>query len=217
MRPPGTYIVKLVVDDSTFCNAPDSVKKTVRLAVNVQARFDTPDKGCVPYTAHFNNTSLGGTDFVWDFGDGSPASTDVNPTHLYGSTGTYIVKLTAIDTTTCNRTDTYTFSITVFSIPTAGFSFSPNPAEQNKPANFNNFSTGAVSYIWDFGDGQTSVETNPTHQYNATGTYHACLVAFNAAGCTDTFCLDVPALCFLYLMCPMLLPPESLVLTAWLK
>jgi PKD repeat protein len=47
---PGTYIVKLVVDDSTFCNAPDSVNKTVRLAVNVQANFDTPDKGCVPYT-----------------------------------------------------------------------------------------------------------------------------------------------------------------------
>ena len=52
----------------------------------------------------------------------------------------------------------------------------------------------AVSYIWDFGDGQTSTQTNPTHQYNATGIYNACLIAINTAGCTDTFCLDVPAL-----------------------
>lgn len=189
----GTYIVKLLVDDSTFCNAPDSIKKTIRLAVNVQARFETPDKGCVPYTAKFNNTSLGGIDFLWDFGDGS-TSTDVNPTHLFVNTGTYNVRLTAIDTTTCNRTDTYTFAITVFSIPSAGFSFSPNPGEENKPTNFTNFSTGAISYVWDFGDGQKSTETNPSHQYNATGKYNACLVATNVAGCSDTFCLDVTAL-----------------------
>lgn len=190
---PGTYTVKLLVDDSTFCNAPDSVKKTIRLAVNVQARFDTPDKGCVPYTANFNNTSLGGIDFLWDFGDGA-TSTAVNPTHVYGNTGTYVIRLTATDTTTCNKSDTYTFSITVFGIPSAGFSFSPNPAQQNKPANFTNFSTGAISYTWDFGDGQTSNLTNPSHQYNATGTYNTCLIAMNAAGCPDTFCLDVPAL-----------------------
>lgn len=189
----GTYVVRLVVDDSTFCNAPDSVKKTIRLAVNVQARFDTPDKGCVPYTANFKNTSLGGIDFLWDFGDGT-TSTLVNPTHLYGNTGTYVVKLTATDTTTCNRSDTYSFSITVFSIPSAGFSFSPNPAVENKPTNFNNFSSGAVSYIWNFGDGQTSADVNPSHQFNATGIYHVCLAAMNAAGCPDTFCLDVPAL-----------------------
>ncbi len=191
---PGTYIVKLLVDDTTFCNAPDSVKKTVRLAVNVKANFDTPDKGCVPYSAQFNNTSLGGTDFLWDFGDGSPTSTDVSPTHLYTSTGTYIVRLTAVDTTTCNKTDTHAFTITVYSIPTAAFSFSPVPAQQNKPANFTNLSTGAITYLWDFGDGQTSTLTNPSYQYNATGTYNVCLVATNIAGCTDTFCLDVPAL-----------------------
>ncbi|MEO7769163.1 MAG: PKD domain-containing protein, partial [Ferruginibacter sp.] len=189
---PGTYIVKLIVDDSSFCNAPDSAKKTIRLAVNVKAQFDTPDKGCVPYSANFNNTSLGGIDFLWDFGDGT-TSTAVNPTHLFGNTGVYNVRLTAIDTTTCNRTDTYTFAITVFSIPTAGFSFSPVPAQENKPANFNNFSTGAISYLWNFGDGQTSTDTDPSHQYGATGTYNTCLIATNVAGCSDTFCLDVTA------------------------
>ena len=190
---PGTYIVRLLVDDTTFCNAPDSVVKTVRLAVNVQAGFDSPDKGCVPYNAQFTNTSLGGLSFLWNFGDGS-TSTDVNPSHIFGTTGTYNVRLIAIDTTTCNRTDTFTFPITVYSIPSAGFSFSPTPAEENKPTNFTNFSSGATNYRWDFGDGRKSDLPNPSHQYNATGTYNACLVAINAAGCLDTFCLDVPAL-----------------------
>ncbi|MEO6546875.1 MAG: PKD domain-containing protein [Ferruginibacter sp.] len=189
---PGTYIVRLIVDDTSFCNAPDSARKTIRLAVNVQARFEVPDKGCVPYNAVFNNTSLGGIDFLWDFGDGT-TSTAVNPTHLYTNTGLYNIKLTATDTTTCNRMDVYSSSITVYSIPSAGFSFSPIPAQENKPANFTNFSTGAVSYLWNFGDGQTSTETDPSHQYNASGTYNTCLIAYNAAGCPDTFCLDVPA------------------------
>jgi len=189
----GTYLVKLLVDDTTFCNAPDSVKKTVRLAVNVQARFETPNVGCAPYNAQFKNTSLGGLDFLWDFGDGT-TSTDVNPAHVYGNTGTYVITLTATDTTTCNRMDTYIFTINVIPKPTAGFSFSPNPGEENKPTNFNNFSAGAVSYEWDFGDNQTSTLANPIHQYNATGTFNACVVAINDAGCRDTFCLPVSAL-----------------------
>ncbi len=43
----------------------------------------------------FTNTSSGASDFVWDFGDGSAASTDVNPTHTFPMAGTYVVKLTA--------------------------------------------------------------------------------------------------------------------------
>jgi gliding motility-associated-like protein len=190
---PGTYIVRLLIDDSTFCNAPDSAVKTVRLAVNVRAEFTTPDKGCVPYLAQFTNTSQGGLEFEWDFGDGG-TSTDVNPTHLYTSIGNYVVRLTAIDTTTCNRRDTYSFTVSVLALPQAGFSFSPNPAEQNKPASFNNFSSGAITYVWDFGDGSTSTLANPTHQFAATGTYNVCLLATNVAGCTDTYCLDVPAI-----------------------
>ena len=190
---PGTYVVRLLVDDTTFCNAPDSVSKSVRLAVNVQARFNSPGKGCVPYNAKFTNTSLGGIDFLWDFGDGS-TSTDVNPSHIFGSAGTFNVRLITNDITTCNRTDTFTFPITVFSIPSTGFSFSPIPVEENKPTNFTNFSSGATSYLWDFGDGKTSEKANPTHQYHVTGTYKTCLVAINAAGCRDTFCLDVPAI-----------------------
>lgn len=188
----GSYIVTLIVDDTVFCNAPDTAVKTVRISPNVKANFSTPDKGCVPYTASFKNLSLGGTDFIWDFGDGS-FSTDFEPTHLYTQTGTYNVRLIAIDTSTCNKVDTSAFfSITVYPVPTANFTWSPNPPVENKITQFTNLSVGAVRYLWDFGDGESSTEVNPAHQYNATGTFKATLYAFNAADCPDTITQDVP-------------------------
>ena len=188
----GTYNVTLVVDDTVFCNSPDSITKQVRLAVTVQAKFESPAKGCKPYTALFKNTSLGGTDFKWNFGDGT-TSTDINPSHLYANAGTYTVKLIANDTSTCNKVDSTTYTIAVYEIPTANFSAAPNPAPENTPMQFRNLSIGATNYIWSFGDGQTSMETNPLYQFTSTGTFKVCLQAINAAGCIDTFCLDVSA------------------------
>ncbi|RYE21217.1 MAG: PKD domain-containing protein [Sphingobacteriales bacterium] len=187
----GTYRVKLYVIDTSFCNAPDSVEQVLRLNPLVKAQFTTPATGCAPYTAVFENTSLAGTDFIWEFGDGT-TSTDPTPTHLYSNPGTYQVRLIAIDTSTCNRVDTSAFfTITVVPKPTASFTWGPNPPIENTPVNFTNTSVGATSYQWNFGDGETSTVPNPVHQYNATGTYDAVLIAINNAGCSDTFSLPV--------------------------
>jgi gliding motility-associated-like protein len=188
----GSYIVTLIVDDTTFCNAPDTAIKTLRISPNVKAMFTTPDRGCVPYTASFTNTSQGGTDWVWDFGDGT-FSTDFEPTHTYTATGTYNVRLVAIDTSTCNQRDTSAyFAISVFPIPTANFTWTPNPPVENTITRFINQSIGANRYVWDFGDGTGSTEVNPSHLYNATGVYRATLYAFNVADCVDSITLDVP-------------------------
>jgi len=188
----GTYIITLIVDDTVFCNAPDTVIKTLRISPNVKAIFTTPDRGCVPYNAQFKNISQGGTDWIWEFGDGG-TSTAFEPTHLYGSTGTYNVRLIAIDTSTCNKRDTSAyFAITVFPIPTANFSWTPNPPLENTITRFTNLSSGATRYLWDFGDGGSSTLVNPTHLYNATGVYQATLYAFNIADCVDSITLDIP-------------------------
>jgi gliding motility-associated-like protein len=186
---PGTYKIHLVVDDTTFCNSPDSVEKILRISPNVKSLFKTPAIGCVQYNAQFENTSLGGMDFFWDFGDGTPLTHDNSPvvTHLYSIVSSYNVRLIAIDTTTCNKIDTSAyFTITVYSIPTADFSWTPNPPVANTLTRFTNLSLGANRYFWDFGDGENSTDVNPVHQYNATGTYTAVLHAFNSAGCEDT-------------------------------
>ncbi|MGG9971545.1 PKD domain-containing protein [Ferruginibacter sp. SUN002] len=205
----GTYEVTLTVIDTIFCNIPVSIKKTIRLANNVKAQFETPAKGCVPYTALFNNTSLGGTDFIWDFGDGSAQSTDISPTHTYNSKGTYTVRLIAIDLLTCNQRDTTYSTIEVFSIPTANFSFTPTTPKENVATQFVNSSIDATSYYWDFGDGDSSLLSDPQHQFNASDTFTVCLIAMNAAGCVDTFCKNVPALVLPLLDLPNAFTPNS--------
>ncbi len=80
---PGTYPVRLILLDTNFCNQGDWKPFNLGVVANVEARVSTPAMGCAPYDAWFNNTSLGGHDYLWDFGDGSPLSTEMSPTHLY--------------------------------------------------------------------------------------------------------------------------------------
>ncbi len=193
---PGTYNVKLILQDTGYCNAPDSLMIPVSVAENVDAQFTTAPTGCIPYDAVFNNTSLAGQTFFWDFGDGN-TSTATNPTHTYPTPGTYNVVLVAFNPNTCNLTDTARFTIQVFDAPTPDFSFSPVTPAPNTPTTFNNLSSpDAVSFKWDFGDGDTLLTTSRApvqHQYNATGTFNACLTAYNAIGCPRTICREVRA------------------------
>ena len=194
---PGTYTVKLILQDDVFCNSPDSLVTQIRVAALVKADFESPGTGCAPYNAVFNNTSAGGSQFTWDFGDGA-TSTDVSPTHLYAAPGTYTIKLTAVDSATCNIIDTKSFTITVYSNPVADFSAAPQPPTENAPISFtNNSSSDAVQFKWLFGDGDSLVTTSRAkvqHEYNATAVYNACLIAINRAGCPDTVCKQVSTL-----------------------
>lgn len=195
---PGTYNVRLVLTDLTYCNAPDSITIQLSVAANVKAGFTTPPLGCAPYNAVFTNTSVAGQTFIWDFGDGSGPSTASSPTHLYPAVGTYNVVLVANNPNTCNLTDTARFSITVMGAPTADFTWGPNPPSENTPTTFNNLSSvDAVRFKWVFGDGDsllTASRLPVQHQYNSTGTFNACLTAYNAAGCPATACKPVQAI-----------------------
>ncbi|MDP4283464.1 MAG: PKD domain-containing protein [Bacteroidota bacterium] len=190
---PGTYNVQLSINDTSFCNSPADTVKAVRLSPEVQALFTTSAHGCVPYNAEFTNNSLGGLSFSWDFGDGSTSS-EVSPTHLYNNVGTYIVKLKAYDSTSCNKIDSATFTITVSPIPSALFTYSPNPSQENTITQFANQSINATQYLWNFGDGDTSSEVNPQHLFNATSVFNVCLKASNDVGCSADKCINVSAL-----------------------
>ncbi|MCU7548653.1 PKD domain-containing protein [Chitinophagaceae bacterium LB-8] len=194
---PGTYNVRLLLLDSAFCNYPDSVVKTLRVAALVKAQFETLPTGCAPYPAQFTNTSMAGQNFTWNFGDGA-TSTDHEPLHIYTTPGTYTIKLIARDSATCNFIDSIAKTITVAGIPTANFSAAPQPPLVNTPVTFTNLSSpDAVRFKWLFGDGDSLVVNSAQpvqHEYNSTGTFNACLIAFNIANCTDTICQPVQAL-----------------------
>jgi len=192
---PGSYNVSLTLIDTNYCNSPEIVDTVLSVADLVKAVFQTPPTGCAPYTAVFDNTSLAGQTFQWDFGDGSPVSTEFAPTHIYTSPGQYSIHLIANNDFTCNKTDDTTIVINVYGKPAAGYTYTPVPPVENTPNVFNNTSSNdAVTFIWNFGDGDSLVTSSRApviHQYNSTGTFNACLVAINVAGCTDTICLPV--------------------------
>lgn len=103
---------------------------------------------------------------AWDFGD-EETSTAINPIHTYNTAGEYTVTLTTTAAVGGNS-DTITKTISVLEVnPTANFTFEID----DKTVTFTNTSERAVSYEWDFGDGETSTEENPVYAYAEYGEY----------------------------------------------
>jgi PKD repeat protein len=126
----------------------------------------------------------------WDFGDGT-TSTEQNPTHQYSSADTYTVTLTVTDNG--GATDSYSTTISVELAnqpPTASFVYEPTSPTTADIIHFTDQSTdpdGTISsWSWNFGDGTTSTEQNPTHQYSSADTYTVTLTVTDNGGATDT-------------------------------
>jgi gliding motility-associated-like protein len=192
----GTYNVQLILADTNYCNAPDTFRFQVQINPLVTSRIEAPLTGCAPFTINFRNTSVGGTTFDWDFGNGQTSNLAA-PVMIYPLPGQYRIRLVANDPNTCNRTDTSYFNLFVSGSPNAAFTYNPIPSQENIPTNFTNLSGPAVLYRWDFGDSNTLVtirrDTLVRHQYPRTETFNTCLIAINEFGCADTTCLPVPA------------------------
>ncbi|ULQ50682.1 PKD domain-containing protein [Flavihumibacter fluvii] len=191
----GTYQVRLILNDTVYCNVGDSLNREFNLSPLVKAQFEIPN-GCVPYNAVISNTSIGGQTYFWDFGDGT-TSTDKVPVKVFLNSGTFRVKLVVQDANSCNLIDSTFRDVLVQDAPTAGFTFAPVTPVENTPTTFTNTSSpDAVNFFWSFGDGET-LETASRiaidHQYNRTGIFDACLLAINSSGCIDTLCLPVEA------------------------
>ena len=197
---PGTYIITLKIFDNRFCNSPDSTSDTLRINDNVKAIPESGNLGCAPYTAIFKNKSLGGLSWQWQFYNATTnallgTSTSFEPTFIFANIGTYKYRLIAFDATTCNLVDTSAFfNINVVQKPIAKYTWAPQPPEPNVPVRFTNLSQFADTYLWNFGDGETSTQVNPVHEFNATDTFNVTLIAFSRAGCSDTITLAVPVI-----------------------
>ena len=193
---PGTYFVKLSVIDVRFCNAPVTLVDTLRINSIVVALPAKIVLGCIGDTIKFKNNSLAGLTWSWHFGDpasgANDSSANFEPTHIYNAAGSYVYYLIAFDSTTCNKVDTSDFfTIVIKEKPQALFTWAPNPPEPNVPVRFTNLSTFADTYLWEFGDGETSTAFAPVHEYNATGKYSARLTAYSKAGCSGVYDLPV--------------------------
>ena len=86
----------------------------------------------------------------------------------------------------CNNSVTDSMQVFTAPVPVASFKATPNNVLGGQFVVFVNTSTGATSYIWNLGNGDTAMVPEPYYEYNIPGTYIATLVASNQYGCRDT-------------------------------
>ena len=167
----GTYTVTL---KATNITKSSTYEATISLSNPApQAKFSYSTNGL---EVTFKNQSTNAQSYSWNFGNGK-TSTQKDPTITYTSAGTYSVSLVASNG---EKTDTYQQNVSVsYKQPTASFTFK---TEAPLKVVLTNTSTNATSYEWDFGDGTTSTEKNPTHRYESIGSYIITLVAKNPSG-----------------------------------
>ena len=137
--------------------------------------FSTPIQGNVALKVNFTNLTSEGaySSSLWDFGDGT-TSTEKDPEHLYTKPGNFTVKLTVTGPDGSDSV-TKTNSIEVRPVTAA---FTPTTASGFTPlaVQFNNYSSGSYdSVLWDFGDGTTSTEPDPSHIYTQGGDFSVSL------------------------------------------
>ena len=160
----------------TFC---DSVNACVT------PFFSLPDTICINDTVQLTSGNLISSNASW-WENGTLLGT-ANPFIWVPSTlGTSTIEL-ALDYPTCAPKTA--LSTQVIALPSADFSFN---SVQNQTI-FQNLSSNANSYFWDFGDGNASTGFSPNHVYSTPGNYIATLIASNACG-SDTFLLPVSIL-----------------------
>ncbi len=153
-----------------------------------------PTNGQEPLTVSFDasqstdpNDDI--TGYYWDFGDGNTDS-GVTVTHTYSTAGTYTVTLTVVDSNGFTDNDTVVISVSVNNPPTADFSWGA-ARSTGKTYQFQDKSSddgAVVKWNWEFGDGTTSSDQNPSHSYTSPGNYTVCLTVWDDKGLNSTTC-----------------------------
>lgn len=179
----GSFDVTLKIKDSYGCK--DSITKPAFVSITKPvARFVASDTMlCPSSTITFTNLSQASdAQYGWDFGDHT-TSTDISPSHSYSSIGSYTVKLIVTDKNGCK--DSATAVINVFP---AKANFTLSDTFTTCPPLVVSITNQSVytQLNWDFGDGNASIDSTPSHIYTYPGTYYVKLSVKNNGGCSDS-------------------------------
>ena len=179
-----SYVIELVTTSPYGCT--DTVAHTITVHPAPTGAFTA-----TPFSQQFpnatidilNSTPSGPWTYHWDFGDGTTATGQHPVSHTYGAHGIYQVQL-IVSAGAC--ADTVSQQVTILPpVPVASFLGSGEgcmPVE----VQFTNTSVHALTYLWHFGDGNTSTAQHPLHVYNVPGTYTVSLTAYGIGGTTST-------------------------------
>ena len=191
----GNYTVSLNVSNSLGSNNTtkiDYITAGTFIPAPVADFSASPITGEAPLPVQFTDNSTSSSlvtpSYSWDFGD-NKTSSDRNPQHTYESQGKYNVSLTITNYGGSN-TITKEDYITVESkqaAPVASFTMDSSSGNVPFTVKFTDKSTGSISsWKWNFGDGSTSTEQNPTHTFVTKGIYTITLAATGPGGTKTT-------------------------------
>lgn len=192
----GIYYSKLTLIDTNYCNTPQEIYDTIRIVDNVKASFNLAKEMCIFDTLKLNSGNSIGYVFKWYIDDVFIAnSTKVN--YVFTTTGLHKVKLVTEDIFSCNKTDFLEYQINVVAGTEASFSYLPKPPRINTPVTFTNTTNSGLSFLWNFGDGDSLFTTNPNllvkHTFQLSKKFNVCLIVENANGCKGKKCDSVQA------------------------
>ncbi len=187
----NSYSVKLIVVSNFGC--VDSTIKTVSVHPKPIAGFAST-KICYPLSTDFTDTSKVSTgtiaQWLYDFGDGNNATIQ-NPSHPYTSFASYVVQQIVITDKGCK--DTATATIKVKAKPNPAFSASSACLKDStKFINSSGIGEGSIiNYLWDFGNGKTSIVKTPSVLFTSAGTYPVKLITVSDSGCVDSLIKNI--------------------------
>ena len=191
----GPHSIKLVVTTDKGC--VDSLEKTVTINPLPDAVFSVVNPACETKLVSFTEASVPNAGSIvewdWDFGDGAhQVFTSVTTvSHIYPAAGVYPVKLVVKTDKGC-YSNTAPQNITINATPLAGFDYLPLSLCAPASVNLNNTTTigdgtiTQVAYSWNFGNGNTSILSNPVMSFPNGGQFPVLLVATSVAGCVDS-------------------------------
>lgn len=179
----GTYTVMLVLANASGCT--DTITTTINISTNINYSINYTQTNCK--TAELQATYISGDtsiQYIWLFGDNSPAGNGNPITHIYPENGTYVVKLAVSNNQGC--TDTImTTVVLLFNMNYAIADSSIDCKTAQLRANYINGDT-AAQLLWLFADNETATANPIIHTFPNTGQNTAGLVLINALGCRDT-------------------------------
>lgn len=189
---PGTYTITLIAGSSPVCT--DQTTATITLNEQLVVSFTSEDSLCLTTNNfNFDGTVSGppGSVFTWTFGSNASIQSSTNidvPNVVFDTIGSIPITLTG---TFENCVESVTQNIYIFYPPEIDFSIAPGLQCVPFNAQFIDLSTAetTIFYNWDFGDGGTSIEQNPSHLYTNVGNYPVTLSIHTANGCVDTLTL----------------------------
>lgn len=181
---PSEVVIRLTTTNLAGCSsAPSEQAVTIPPIPELVAAFTVSSTNLVlpdSTVTITNNSSAGDWEYTWDFGNGETSMLQDPGQVQYSDIGDYIITLTISDG---DCMDSFTQAISVVSPPpTVDFIYDPAIGCHPLRVNFESIVTNVDSYFWEFGDGNTSTQANPSHVYITPGTYSVSLSVVGKSG-----------------------------------